>query len=287
MVNVAAVIDVEDMDEAGGRHQCASRSRRCRAGRRDSRPADRTAACRHAADSPRPRHRRTQGPRRRRTRAAARDSPARRAGDGSRTAPRRDAHLPVARRRARSWWMVAMSAPCSPRPSAARLSELRATDRDSLIAGWDALMPKAAPAVRRSGITGPVHRRPLRRHRDARPRHAARIASVQEWTSTRPTRSTRRAPLTGTPASGARPGCSGSASDPPRRRDRRSRPDRPDPPGMRATGRVPLGHAHPRTDRPPGRLRIRHRLPRQHGPLWWHPAGHRLAGQDCGPSWSC
>jgi hypothetical protein len=227
MVNVAAVIDVEDMDEAGGRHQCASRSRRCRAGRRDSRPADRTAACRHAADSPRPRHRRTQGPRRRRTRAAARDSPPRRAGDGSRTAPRRGAHLPVARRRARSWWMVAMSAPCSPRPSAARLSELRATDRDSLIAGWDALMPKAAPAVRRSGITGP------------------------------------------------------------RRRDRRSRPDRPDPPGMRATGRVPLGHAHPRTDRPPGRLRIRHRLPRQHGPLWWHPAGHRLAGQDCGPSWSC
>jgi hypothetical protein len=36
-------------------------------------------------------------------------------------------HAPVARRRARSWRTVAMSAPGSPRPRAARLSEMRAT----------------------------------------------------------------------------------------------------------------------------------------------------------------
>src|SRR5215510_4824323 len=36
-------------------------------------------------------------------------------------------HVPVTRRRARSWRTVAMSAPGSPRPSAARLSEMRAT----------------------------------------------------------------------------------------------------------------------------------------------------------------
>src|SRR6266487_1196847 len=36
-------------------------------------------------------------------------------------------HVPVARRLARSWRTVARSAPGSPRPSAARLSEMRAT----------------------------------------------------------------------------------------------------------------------------------------------------------------
>ena len=36
-------------------------------------------------------------------------------------------HAPVTRRRARSWRTVAMSAPGSPRPRAARLSEIRAT----------------------------------------------------------------------------------------------------------------------------------------------------------------
>src|SRR6266516_6307909 len=36
-------------------------------------------------------------------------------------------HAPVTRRRAKSWRTVAMSAPCSPRPRAARLSEMRAT----------------------------------------------------------------------------------------------------------------------------------------------------------------
>jgi hypothetical protein len=36
-------------------------------------------------------------------------------------------HAPVTRRRARSWRAVAMSAPGSPRPRAARLSEIRAT----------------------------------------------------------------------------------------------------------------------------------------------------------------
>src|SRR5271169_1642687 len=36
-------------------------------------------------------------------------------------------HAPVTRRRARSWRTVAMSAPGSPRPRAARLSEMRAT----------------------------------------------------------------------------------------------------------------------------------------------------------------
>src|SRR5271166_5185217 len=40
---------------------------------------------------------------------------------------RRDGHLPVARRLARSWRTVARSAPGSPRPSAVRLSEMRAT----------------------------------------------------------------------------------------------------------------------------------------------------------------
>src|SRR5580704_9518504 len=41
--------------------------------------------------------------------------------------PRPDGQAPVARRRARSWRTVAMSAPGSPRSSAARLSEMRAT----------------------------------------------------------------------------------------------------------------------------------------------------------------
>src|SRR5215467_11326522 len=41
--------------------------------------------------------------------------------------PRFGRHVPVTRRRARSWRMVAMSAPGSPRPRAARLSEMRAT----------------------------------------------------------------------------------------------------------------------------------------------------------------
>ena len=36
-------------------------------------------------------------------------------------------HAPVTRRRARSWRTVAMSAPGSPRPRAARLSEMRET----------------------------------------------------------------------------------------------------------------------------------------------------------------
>src|SRR5215510_5772525 len=36
-------------------------------------------------------------------------------------------HVPVTRRRAKSWRTVAMSAPGSPRPSSARLSEMRAT----------------------------------------------------------------------------------------------------------------------------------------------------------------
>jgi len=41
--------------------------------------------------------------------------------------PRFDGQAPVARRRARSWRTVDMSAPGSPRPKAARLSEMRAT----------------------------------------------------------------------------------------------------------------------------------------------------------------
>src|SRR5262249_14923134 len=41
--------------------------------------------------------------------------------------PRSCRQLPVARRRARSWRTVAMSAPGSPRSRAARLSEIRAT----------------------------------------------------------------------------------------------------------------------------------------------------------------
>jgi hypothetical protein len=181
--------------------------------------------------------------------------------------PRRDARLPVAQRRARSWRMVAMSAPCSPQPSAARLSELRATDRDSLIAGWDVLMPKVAPVVRRSGITGPVHRRPLRRHRDARPRHAARHRE--------------RAGSGPQPDRHARPGCIGSASDTPRRRDRRSRPDRP---ALRASEPRVVFHSAMRIHVPTDRLDA---FESAIGPLWWHPACHRRAGRDCGPSWSC
>ena len=71
-------------------------------------------------------------------------------------------HSPVARRRARSWRTVAMSAPGSPRPSAARLSEMRATASLSPRISSVISRPSRSSTDRRTASASPLRVRVIR-----------------------------------------------------------------------------------------------------------------------------
>jgi hypothetical protein len=71
-------------------------------------------------------------------------------------------HAPVARRRARSWRTVAMSAPGSPRPKAARLSEIRATDSESPRISRVISMPSRSSTDSKTASASPLRVRVMR-----------------------------------------------------------------------------------------------------------------------------
>jgi hypothetical protein len=76
--------------------------------------------------------------------------------------PRPGRHLPVARRRARSWRTVAISAPGSPRSSAARLSEMRTTASASPRISKVISRPSRSSTERRTASGSPLRVRVIR-----------------------------------------------------------------------------------------------------------------------------